>query len=79
VLGLLGLSPNGSDPWDRYQQQNMVTGSDGSGASAVSFYYLRAGDSIQPGVETFDSTSTTIATDVTTGINSHFEVVWLGE
>jgi hypothetical protein len=76
VVALLGLTPGGAD-WDRYQQQNMITSGEGSGATAVSYYYLRAGDSIQAGVETYDSTSTTINTS--TVENSHMELVWLGE
>jgi hypothetical protein len=55
----------------------MITTATGSGAAAVSYYYLRAGDSIQPGMITKDSTNTTINT--ATAVESHFEVVWLGE
>ena len=79
VLAILGLNPHGTDTWDRYQQCNMVTTDDGSGATAVSYYYLRAGDAITPGIETYDSTATTISTKVASGVNSHFEVIWLGE
>jgi hypothetical protein len=77
VVGLIELSVHGTDSFDRYQQQSMVTIADGSGATAVSYYYLRAGDTIKPGVATYDSTATTLATS--TVENSHFELVWLGE
>jgi hypothetical protein len=77
VLGLIGLTPGGADPYDRYQQQNMAIGLDGSGATVVSYYYLRAGDSVAPQIETYDSSATTIPTSTT--VNSHFELVWLGE
>lgn len=79
VLALLGPNPNGTDSWDRYQQANMIGSANGSGATAVSYYYLRAGDSIQPGIETYDSSATTISSYVATGVNSHFELVYLGE
>jgi hypothetical protein len=55
----------------------MVHTLDGSGATVVSYYYLRAGDTVAPSVETYDSTAGTIATS--TVENSHFELVWLGE
>lgn len=77
VNACLQVSPSGVDPYGRFQQQNMPTNTDGGGATAVSLYYLRAGDTIGPAIETFNSSSTTINTDTT--VQSHFELVWLGE
>lgn len=79
VLANFGPSPHGTDTWDRYQQQSFITGHAGSGAAAISYYYLRTGDSITPAIGTFDSTNTTNSTTVGSGFNSHFEAVWLGE
>lgn len=77
VLALLQLNPHGTDTWDRYQQQSCTTSTGGSGATAVSYYYLRVGDTIGPGIEAFDASSTTLNTGSST--QSHFELVWLGE
>lgn len=77
VAALFHLNPAGTDTYDRYQQQNMTTTTGGNGATAVSYYYLRAGDTIGPALETYDSSATTINTGTST--QSHFELVWLGE
>jgi hypothetical protein len=72
--------PNGLVSWDTYQRQNMAISGQYPGAAGVSAYYLRAGDTIMPGVITGNSSAGTISTAVNTNIiNSHFELVWLGE
>lgn len=80
VTAAFSPNPNGQTSWDTFQRQNMATSGQYPGAMGLTYYYLRAGDSIQPGVVTGASSSTTISTAVgAPGINSHFELVWLGE
>jgi hypothetical protein len=77
---VMQLNPHGTSAWDYYQEQNMTSASNGPGAGGIALYYLRAGDTITPGVWTADSSATTISTNVSgTAVNSHFELVWLGE
>lgn len=76
VIAGFNLQPSGTDPYDRYQQQNLPSTA-GGGATAVGLYYLRVNDTIGPAIETFDSSATAINTS--TSVNSHFELVWLGE
>jgi len=77
AVALVGLNPHGTDVNDRYQQANLPGSSADGGASLVSYYYLRAGDTLTPAAETYDSSSTTLGTS--TAVNSHMEIVWLGE
>jgi hypothetical protein len=79
VAAAITVTPAGTTQWDTYQRQNMTISGQNPGAAGIAYYYLRAGDTIQPGVVTGASSSTTIATAVNPGINSHFELVWLGE
>lgn len=77
VCAELQVVPGGTYAWDQYQAQFM-SGANFPGATAVGYHYLRAGDTIQPGVITVSSSSTTISTAVAATTNSHFECVWLG-
>lgn len=80
VIATIQPTPSGLAGWDQYQEQNMATTSSPvPGATGMAYYYLRAGDTITPGVQTQDSSATTIATQVGTGINSSFGIVWVGE
>lgn len=72
------LNVTGAAPADRYQQATPTNATNMGGATALGYYYLRAGDTIQPTVYTIDSSSTTTSTSVT-GRNSHFELVWISE
>lgn len=74
------VTPSGAQPWDTYQRWNVSTsGTFFPGATGVSYYYLRAGDTIQPGVHTNLTSGSTVKTGVGGSFNSHFELVWLGE
>lgn len=74
------VTPSGAQPWDTYQRWNVSTsGTFFPGAAGVSYYYLRAGDTIQPGVHTTLTSGSTVKTGVGGSFNPHFEVVWLGE
>lgn len=80
VAAMIGNSPTSVAGWDFGQIQNMpTTAIQFPGAGHISLYYMRAGDTITPGVWTQDSSATTIATAVAATINSHFELVWMGE
>lgn len=69
---------NGSSNTDLYQIQNLPSGVGSGGATAVGYYYLRAGDSIAPYANQTNG-STGLTTSGTSGVNSHFECVWVGE
>lgn len=81
VTASVAVTPaSGINPYDSYQRQNMPASGNFPGATAVGMYYLRAGDTIKPGVLTGASSLTTIGTGVSTpNVTSHFELVWLGE
>ena len=71
------VTPAGATASDYYQGANASGAS--CGAAAVGIYYLRPGDTIQPIVRSNNTSSTTTATITGVGINSHFELVWLGQ
>jgi hypothetical protein len=71
------LSVPGNSSVDAYQAQNMPTSTTGGGGTAVGYYYLRAGDWIEPVAN--QSIGTTGVITFITGVNSHFEVVWVSE
>lgn len=76
----LAVSPAGANTPDFYQQNNCAAGVTSTGACAVGYYYLRAGDTVQPMFwENGFFNTGAVGTNVATGINSHFEVVFLGE
>lgn len=72
------ITPVGSTASDYYQGANSVNASH-CGAAAVSIYYLRPGDTIQPIIRTAATSATTTATFAGAGFNPHFELIWLGE
>jgi len=79
VTAELQLNPSGIHAWDLYQTQNMPSGNF-PGATSVAYRYLRAGDSVTPGVNVASASATTIATAASSTGNtfSHMECVWLG-
>lgn len=78
ALALLQPNPNGADTWDRFQQQSFITTA-ASGATAVSYYYLRAGDTLTPGAQHYDTVASgNLNTNVSIA-NSHLEIVFLGQ
>jgi len=66
-----------SSNYDWYGHQNLPTTENDGGAQAMGFYYLRAGDWIQPVVQTQDTASGSFSTSTTN--SSHFEVIWVSE
>lgn len=72
-------NPAGTNTWDFFQQNQMITGAAGSGAGGAQLYYFRVGDTITPGALTNNSSATTLSTGVSTGVNSHMELIWMGE
>jgi hypothetical protein len=74
--GFTPPSSNGYPP-DSYQQiNNNLNGVGGPfGATAAGLYYLLAGETVQPQVQT--QLWGTWSTAVASGINSHFSVIWM--
>lgn len=77
VIAKLATSQPGAAGTDAYQGQ-IMSSADGGGASAIGYYYLRAGDHIAPWANQSAGT-TGLTTNVTGGFVSHFEAVWLSE
>ncbi len=69
-----GRSPSASIDW--YQQMFPSSASFPPGGTAVGLYYLAAGETIRPMIEGQSYTASTWGTTVT-GVNSHFELVWV--
>jgi len=67
----------GVSNYDQYGHQNVPPSQSGGGASAMGYYYLRAGDWIEPVVQTQDTASGSFST--VTSPNSHFECIWVSE
>lgn len=75
----LALSVPGLTAQDSYQQNNCASGVTNTGAAAVGYYYLRAGDTITPMfTDSGFFSSGTAGTNVAGGTNSHLEIVWIG-
>jgi hypothetical protein len=73
------VAPGGINSSDGYQSAFQTTSGNVGGCTGVCYYHLRAGDVIYPGVYTAYSSATTTGTSVSTGKNSHFELVWISE
>jgi hypothetical protein len=71
------LSLSGNAAQDQYGIQNIPSTVGNGGAAAIGYYYLRAGDWIEPVAE--QTAGTTGLTTSVTGCNSHMEIVWVGE
>lgn len=79
VIAMLDGSVAGASSSDFYGGQNQTaTNVNGGGASAIGYYYLRAGDAVGPRVRVSGggTQSTYVASP---NYYSHFECVWLGE
>lgn len=74
---LMQCSQSGNNAWDYYQRSQSSNSFAGGGAAAINYYYLRAGDSLGPGIRTEGTAGGATSTNVTN--NSHFELVWIGE
>jgi hypothetical protein len=72
-----GRTPNTTP--DRYQQMYASSGNFSPGATAMGLYYLNTGESIQPIIQGLAYTSTTWNTAVSSGNNSHIEILWVSE
>ena len=76
----LAVSPAGQSTPDFFQANNCASGVSNTGAAAVGYYYLRAGDSITPMFwENGFFNTGAVGTNVAAGTNSHFEIVFIGE
>lgn len=64
---------------DRYQEMLPTLGTWEPGATAIGLYYLLPGETITPQIFGQSYTSTTWGTQVNTGVNSHMEIIWIGE
>lgn len=80
VSALFSVSPSGgANAWDVYQQCGQTGSGFHPGATALGYYYLRAGDTIKAGILTQDSASGTTSTATGSNTTSHFELVWVSE
>lgn len=70
-------TPAGLSSPDQYQRISTSSGTFLPGAEAISAYYLRAGDTVQPQYQQQDGG--TFSTAVTAGHESSFGCVWIGE
>ena len=72
-------SQPGNAATDSYQANTMAPGANG-GASALGYYYLRAGDWIAPwATQSAGTTGLSTSLSGSGSANSHFEVVWISE